>query len=567
MNRKEEKEMLDAEVAELERLIRSENWIRAGEPEDDIFEEPEEDEDEARYRRLNRQADEKKERIREIELEEDNEAKVANFAVDLKPEVAVIDKESDVDLLDRTPKAKALARLIANKQTIAPLAIGIYGKWGRGKSTFVGLIEESLEAINNEVKEKQSKAAEKYKKSHIIKFNPTEYDDHKMIWYSILKEVYIKYEAETKFIGRIRFTYRSLFPSMKNNIFLYLLGAILIASFMGVYFLEFDKYDSLIENIKNSKWYINIITAGLFITTATQLIVPLIKKIMFIIKPLSNKVLKQILIPDFKTKLGTREEVKQSLDKLIKIWLKKDENIILVVDELDRCSEKTIVEFFSALQLFVSSDSIIKVISMNEELVSLALANNNLFFLKDGATRDDKLAYGYEYLQKYISIPIRLKRHNDYKYFLENLLGQHLSFFGEEEKKIIVELINVIAKAKDITPREIKQILNLLVLSKETVITHFEVIKYKVTFVDYIKWFFVYYFNPIEAEFIIKVLKTKIYYNSYKYMKFGQAYSEIMVNIKGASNRKIKHLNNYLEDIKIEVIIAADKLIEKSLIR
>lgn len=77
--------------------------------------------------------------------------------MDLKPEVAVIDKESDVDLLERTPKAKALARLIANKQTVAPLAIGIYGKWGRGKSTFVGLIEESLEAINNEVKENNLK--------------------------------------------------------------------------------------------------------------------------------------------------------------------------------------------------------------------------------------------------------------------------------------------------------------------------------------------------------------------------------------------------------------------------
>lgn len=66
MNRKEEKEMLDVEVAELERLIRSENWIRAGEPEDDIFEEPEEDEDEARYRRLNRQADEKKKELEKL---------------------------------------------------------------------------------------------------------------------------------------------------------------------------------------------------------------------------------------------------------------------------------------------------------------------------------------------------------------------------------------------------------------------------------------------------------------------------------------------------------------------
>ncbi|UOK62185.1 hypothetical protein MT997_28365 [Paenibacillus sp. OVF10] len=61
---------------------------------------------------------------------------------------------------------------------------------------------------------------------------------------------------------------------------------------------------------------------------------------------------------------------------------------------------------------------------MNEELVALALANNNQFFLKDQATRDDKLSFGHDYLQKYISIPVYLNEHSDYSTFLEKLLKQ-----------------------------------------------------------------------------------------------------------------------------------------------
>lgn len=563
MRKEEEKRRLNEELTDVENKKEALLWEINGEP--DEFEEPNDNDPLEDVNKLQRKGDKLKEDLRKIEIEEENEIKAINFNRVLTNELAIIDKESEVDLLGRTSQAKAIARLIANKQTVAPVTIGIYGKWGRGKSTFAQLITKNLAEINKNIDEKDFVDNE-YNKSHIVKFNPTEYDDHKMIWYAILKELYKKYDEEKGFIGRVAFASRNLFPSFKSNRGSFKIILILLILNIMTYLMYFNAHESIFELIQKSKLYINLLAAGLFITTIIQLIVPLIQKMLFIIKPLSSNMLQHMLIPDYKAKLGTREEVKESLDDLLKIWLKNNENIVLVVDELDRCSENTIVEFFSAIQLFLPSNSIIKVISMNEELVALALANNNQFMLKDEATREEKIAFGHEYLQKYISIPIHLNPHSDYKHYVETLLGNELNFFHKEEKETIIALIGDVARVKEVTPREIKRIINLLILSKENVVTHFESLKYKITFSEYVKWFFVDYFNPTASRFFVNNIKKKIYYNEYKYMNFQKMYPLFLHGTSAKSEEKIHYLKSNL-DIKIEVIIAADYLIQRSMIR
>ncbi|MBL3547231.1 P-loop NTPase fold protein [Chryseobacterium sp. KMC2] len=54
-----------------------------------------------------------------------------------------IDK-SDNDILGRKTKAIQIARLVKNNKSKSSIAIGIVGKWGDGKSSFMNLIEENL---------------------------------------------------------------------------------------------------------------------------------------------------------------------------------------------------------------------------------------------------------------------------------------------------------------------------------------------------------------------------------------------------------------------------------------
>ncbi|OCK50628.1 hypothetical protein BA768_19560 [Chryseobacterium sp. CBo1] len=51
---------------------------------------------------------------------------------------------SDNDILGRKTKAIQIARLVKNNKSKSSIAIGIVGKWGDGKSSFMNLIEENL---------------------------------------------------------------------------------------------------------------------------------------------------------------------------------------------------------------------------------------------------------------------------------------------------------------------------------------------------------------------------------------------------------------------------------------
>jgi len=54
------------------------------------------------------------------------------------------DIPSDKDALGVESDAQALARFILHPQTDPPLTVGIHGPWGKGKSSFMKLVENAL---------------------------------------------------------------------------------------------------------------------------------------------------------------------------------------------------------------------------------------------------------------------------------------------------------------------------------------------------------------------------------------------------------------------------------------
>ena len=61
------------------------------------------------------------------------------------------DRHTSEDWLDVRPFARGLATILASEETETPLVIGIQGRWGKGKSSLVAMIEDELEAINAEL--------------------------------------------------------------------------------------------------------------------------------------------------------------------------------------------------------------------------------------------------------------------------------------------------------------------------------------------------------------------------------------------------------------------------------
>lgn len=101
------------------------------------------------------------------------------------------------DKLDRTNFVDSLANDIINYKDKESLTIGLYGKWGSGKTSILNLVE-------NKLKEK------KYK---IIKFNPWNFKDQDELIQAFFKEMYqqLNYVDESKFFTKFSFFFSRIF--------------------------------------------------------------------------------------------------------------------------------------------------------------------------------------------------------------------------------------------------------------------------------------------------------------------------------------------------------------------
>jgi hypothetical protein len=77
------------------------------------------------------------------------------------------DQTAEVDAFGRLPFAERLAQTIAERADPESIAIGIYGRWGDGKSSVLGFLHRALQQIS--------------KKCLVIKFNPWRFRDEETL--------------------------------------------------------------------------------------------------------------------------------------------------------------------------------------------------------------------------------------------------------------------------------------------------------------------------------------------------------------------------------------------------
>src|SRR5947208_410009 len=93
-----------------------------------------------------------------------------------------IEKEKD-DEFQRFHFAERLAKVILHKQSSNALAIGIYGKWGEGKTSIMNFVKKSLK---------------KSDKTVIIDFNPWRFTDENQLLSSFFNLLAFKLDSSIK---------------------------------------------------------------------------------------------------------------------------------------------------------------------------------------------------------------------------------------------------------------------------------------------------------------------------------------------------------------------------------
>ncbi|MEO6612406.1 MAG: P-loop NTPase fold protein [Chitinophagaceae bacterium] len=291
------------------------------------------------------------------------------------------DKHNIDPVLNVTDVAEELSELIQKlPEKEQEGMIGIFGKWGRGK-TF--LLKETWKILE------QTKSYDK------IEFHAWKYQDTPAIWgylYELFKDSYYQ-QAKGWWEGvcrRLRLNYYRLGSWKIWNVIIPLLISIIIALIPIAYKIS--------------------IIAALFSYGL----------ISFIIIYYRNRKTVSALFTEYNKKmsfkhfLGAQAEIQQELKSLLHIWTThfQGKKIVLVVEDIDRCDENKIIQIIDSLRVILEDIEISKwltvLVSIDERILQMAIHKKYQSLTEASGSSIDLNMLVKEYFDKLFILGIRL---------------------------------------------------------------------------------------------------------------------------------------------------------------
>ena len=282
--------------------------------------------------------------------------------------------------------ANAFANIINNKDLSLPLIFGLYAPKGVGKTHLLNLINNKI-SDNNFIK---------------VNFNAWVFSGTDVLWAGIITALYNKVED---YLGKYFLRYfrveTKLFPKTKDKIIFIFLIVLMISLLIASYFIYKNENIQLIWSII-SLFFSSLLTINFFKNILN------IGKFMLI--SFSSEVKKAVSSPDFSSKLGFMNDVKNEINEIIiPILNKKNLKMVISIDDLDKCPPDKIAQILEAVQLLLSDDNcpFIVFISANSNTLIKAIESNYKNKYKNFMEIN-----GYEYLNKLITIPFSIPNIN-----------------------------------------------------------------------------------------------------------------------------------------------------------
>ena len=308
------------------------------------------------------------------------------------------DKETEIDYLNFGYMVNLVANIATNRD-LSPSTIGLYGDWGSGKSSLMKLVQKKIEEKYPKDEKKKDTI-----KTLCIEFNGWLFEGYEDTKTSLCGAILDALADEKRFSKEVTDYAKELIKKIDINKILgkgvkYGLDLFLSG---GIGMLTDLSLSGLLSTIKSN--------AGEVQAKDIEEILSMLKK--------NDK---------------TRTEIKKFRNEF-KDLLKKSkvENVVVFIDELDRCLPDTVLEVFEAMRLFLFVEGMSFVIGADERLIQYSIKS------KYKEVPGNNLDIGKEYLEKVIQYPLyipQLTRAEVNQYLACLLLKQTLP--DEKFKKIL----------------------------------------------------------------------------------------------------------------------------------
>lgn len=329
-----------------------------------------------------------------------------------------LDNASKLDMLFYKPYAD-LVNEILEDENYNPLTIGIFGAWGAGKSTLLNMIKDSINNENIECIEINAWMFEGYE------------DAKTAIMESLLKTMESNQKIKDKVSKEIKGLLKRVnWLKLGSKAISY--GVPLIAS-LGLG----NPIPSLL-NVAND------------ITSDKDKLADTIKNAANGIEDIRENYLNE-------EEKSTVENIRQ-FRKDFQDMLKKTEinNLVVLIDDLDRCNPDRIIETLEAIKLFLLVENTTFIVAADENVIQYSIKK------KYPKTNNSEPDISKEYIEKIIQLPIYIPElsSKDIENYLMLLVAQ--KYLEEDSFKELLDIVyteNILIDENKITLQKINQLI------------------------------------------------------------------------------------------------------------
>lgn len=334
------------------------------------------------------------------------------------------------DALDRDGLATAMSTWLTAKQNSSHLALGLFGDWGAGKSTFVNLLKPKLGIVKpisflpyrwwrdwrnahgyakTEAEEQQGKLPVRF---YFGEFNAWQYEHSGNIQAGVAQQAV---EALTSDMGLLERVWLTLRYAFKQHFW----RSFSLALVIFIPLLTLYRGGSLVDKLPdemtawfgaNNRWLLLAELIAGAAVIATQW-----KKVLA--HPLAKELDTYLRLPNFGKYLGTIPVMREQISVLANLRLKptlfkrKQRRLLFVIDDLDRCSPEGVVKTLEAVRLVMHLDNVVVLLTIDQKIALAALAKH--YQSLSEYMHDKPLSIARDYLGKVVHVPITLQRPSD----------------------------------------------------------------------------------------------------------------------------------------------------------
>ncbi len=259
-----------------------------------------------------------------------------------------LDNASDIDILFYSPYAATVASTICDKNN-TPLTVGLFGKWGAGKSTLVNLIKQEL-------KEKKDECI-------VVDINAWLFEGYADAKTSLMEIITTELEKEEHAKDRIADKIKQLWhriDKIKLAKSLFSLGGNLMATYAAPNTLSIEGAAQAMNGVAEA---------------------------------VSGEEIKDditISILEFREDFA---DLISALDGRV---------VVFVIDDLDRCTPERIIDTLEAIKLFLSVPGTTFLVAADDKVIEWAISH------KYPELMSVENQYAREYIEKIIQLPITI---------------------------------------------------------------------------------------------------------------------------------------------------------------